>query len=239
MGAKRCLMWGIAILPSWFTRLTRKNEQVMAPDDQQVAALQAYFEMMSELFLRQKLDDVKPGDDARHRALAHTATVLRSVDVARRATLIRFLSQSGLVLLGIGTDLQTLNLSGADLSHLTLGKVRLSEANLSHAKLMSGDLRGADLKGANLSWADLRGAKLGKTDLRGADLSRARLVSTNLGYAILSRTKLISAILRAANLSRAYLGAADLSGADLSGAALRDASVTQEQVHQARPGKPG
>ena len=209
MGAKRCLMWGIAILPSWFTRLTRKNEQVMAPDDQQDAALQAYFEMMSELFLRQKLDDVKPGDDARHTALAHTATVLRSVDVARRATLIRFLSQSGLVLLGIGTDLQTLNLSGADLSHLTLGKVRLSEANLSHAKLMSGDLRGADLKGANLSWADLRGAKLGKTDLRGADLSRA----------VLSRV--------------------NLSGADLSGAALRDASITQEQVHQARPGKPG
>jgi hypothetical protein len=33
------------------------------------------------------------------------------------------LSQSGLVLLGIGADLQMLNLSGADLSHLTLGKV--------------------------------------------------------------------------------------------------------------------
>src|SRR5260370_787067 len=184
MKAKRCLMWGIAILPSWFTRLTRKNEQVMAPDDQQDAALQAYFEMMSELFLKQKLGDVKPGDDARHTALTHTATALQSFDVARRATLIRFLSQSGLVLLGIGTDLQTLNLSGAD-------------------------------------------------------LSRARLVSTNLGYAILSRTKLISAILRAANLSRAYLDAADLSGADLSGAALRDASITQEQLHQARPSKPG
>lgn len=123
MRAKRCLKWDIAILPSWFTRLTRENEQVMAPDDQQDAVLQAYFEMMSELFLKQELGDVEPGDDARH-----TATVLRSVDVARRATLIRFLSQSGLVLLGIGTDLQTLNLSGADLGHLALGKVRLLES---------------------------------------------------------------------------------------------------------------
>ena len=35
------------------------------------------------------------------------------------------------------------------------------------------------------------------------------------------------------------LSRVNLSGADLSGAALRDATVTQEQVHQARPGKPG
>src|SRR5260370_37663656 len=97
-------MWGIAILPSWFTRLTRKNEQEMAPDDQQDAALQAYFEMMSELFLKQKLGDVKPGDDARHTALTHTATALQSVDVARRATLIRCLVQCGVALLAIATD---------------------------------------------------------------------------------------------------------------------------------------
>ncbi len=139
MRAKHWGIWRVAILPSRLTRLTRKNEQTMVSDHKQDAAVQAYVETMSALLLKQEVCDAKPDEEAQRQALAHTATVLRSVDVAHRATLIRFMSQSGLMLLGIGTDLQTLNLSGADLGHLTLGKVRLSEANLSQAKLMSGD----------------------------------------------------------------------------------------------------
>ena len=214
MRAKHGWMWRVAILPSRLTRLTCQNEQAMACDYEQDAEVQAYVETMSALFLKQEMRDARPDAEAHHRALAHTATVLRSVNVARRATLIRFLSQSGLVLLGIGTDLQTLNFAGADLSHLALGKVKLSEAKLSQAKLMSGDLAGADLRGANL----------GKTDLRGADLSRAMLSCADLRGADLS----------GATLKEAYLGEADLRGA-----ALRDARITQEQVHQARPGTSG
>ena len=239
MRAKHGWVWRVALLPSRLTRLTRPDEQAMASADEQDAAVQAYVETMSALFLKQEVREATLDEEAQHTALAHTATVLRSFDVAHRATLIRFLSQSGLVLLGIGTDLQTLNLSGADLGHLTLGKVRLSEANLSHAKLMSGDLRGADLKGTNLRWADLRGADLSRAmlscaNLRGADLSGALLKEAYLGEADLS-----DADLSWADLRGAYLGAADLRGADLSGAALRDACVTQEQVHQARPSTSG
>jgi hypothetical protein len=204
MRAKPYLLWAGSKISSWFTYLTHKNEQVMTPDNEQDSAVQAYRETMSALFLKQEVPEAKADEEARYRALAYTVTVLRSISVARRAILIEFLSQSGLLLLGIGTDLQALNLNGADLSHLNLGKVKLSEANLSHAKLMNGDLRDADLRGANLSWADLRGANLSKSDLRGTDLSRA------------------------------YLHAAYLSGADLSGAILRDAVVTPEQVRQAR-----
>src|SRR3981081_1166752 len=112
MSAKRCLNWAIALLPSWFTWLTRKNEQATAPGNEQDAAVQVYVETMSALFLKQGSHEVKLDDEAQHSVLAYTVTVLRSVDVARRATLIRFLSQSGLMLLGIGTHLQTLNLSG-------------------------------------------------------------------------------------------------------------------------------
>ncbi len=56
---------------------------------------------------------------------------------------------------------------------------------------------------------------------------------------MLSCANLRGADLSGALLKDAYLGEAALRGADLSGAALRDASITQEQVHQARPGTSG
>jgi Pentapeptide repeats (8 copies) len=173
MRIKRCQWWGVSLITSWFTSVKRKNEPMMIPDNEQDAAVQAYVETMSALVLKQELPDTKPDEEARNRALARTAAVLRSVDVARRAMLIRFLSQSGLVALGIGADLQALNLIGSDLSHLNLGKVRLSEANLSHARLMSVDLRGADLRGANLSGAVLRDASVTQEQVQQARQSKS------------------------------------------------------------------
>ena len=53
MRAIRLLLWGIALHPSWLTRLTPKNEQEMASDREQDAAVQAYVETMSTLILKQ------------------------------------------------------------------------------------------------------------------------------------------------------------------------------------------
>jgi len=96
--------------------------------------------------------------------------------------------------------------------------------DLSKADLSGDDLSGADLEGANLFNVNLSGANLSGADLFDAHLSDADLVNTNL-----SRAALNGAILNGAILSGANLSGADLLHADLAGA-----SVTQEQLNEAR-----
>jgi hypothetical protein len=85
---------------------------------------------------------------------------------------------------------------------------------------------------------------LGKADLHEANLVEAFLLGANLGGANLTRADLTGADLRGADLHEALLALADLRGADLSGADLRgafllgadlgEATVTNEQLNEAR-----
>lgn len=68
------------------------------------------------------------------------------------------------------SDLQGVNLKGADLSYADL-----SEANLQSASLRGVDLSYADMEQANLQNADLRGAILIGTNFRSVDLSQTHL----------------------------------------------------------------
>jgi uncharacterized protein YjbI with pentapeptide repeats len=76
----------------------------------------------------------------------------------------------------------TLDLSGADLSHLNLTGADfkgalLKNTNLSAARLANADLLEADLRGAKLQGTNLIKASLCRADLTGVDLSGATLQS--------------------------------------------------------------
>lgn len=112
-------------------------------------------------------------------------------------------------------NIETVDLSGAD----------LNGADFINADLNGAEFSGADLNGANLSGANLRSANLSGADLINADLSGANLSDANLRFANLS-----GANLRYTNLSGADLRYANLSGADLNCTLLSDANLSDANL---------
>src|SRR4051812_33970101 len=71
----------------------RKIEEQRAQD----AALQAYLDQMTQLLLHEKLRASQLEDEVRIVARARTLAVLRVLDGARRATVLQFLYEAGLI----------------------------------------------------------------------------------------------------------------------------------------------
>jgi hypothetical protein len=129
-----------------------KTEREIAADNQRDVALQAYLDKMSELLLHEKLRDSAAEDEIQKIARVRTLTVLRGLDPIRKAGVIQFLHESGL----IDIEKCIINLRGADLRRA--------------------GLRGAILRGATLREADLSRADLSRATLRGASVTREQLV---------------------------------------------------------------
>src|SRR6266480_1031850 len=106
----------------WFTTRQGKVADAENKDNQREAALQAYIDKISELLLHEHLsellldkplDEESPGDtQVVIIALARTTTVLRILDQDRRGSLIRFLSQAGILTKCIEDELVGIDLSG-------------------------------------------------------------------------------------------------------------------------------
>jgi uncharacterized protein YjbI with pentapeptide repeats len=152
-------------------------------------ALPAYLDQMVRL-LNDKdrpLRRCEGSEEVSILAKGRTHRVLPKLDSERKARVLQFLYETGLII----KDRSVIDLLGAD----------LREADLRGVNLRGADLRGADLSRANLVGADLRGADLREANLREANLHWADLISANLSGAYVGRTD---------------LSLADLSGADLS-----------------------
>jgi uncharacterized protein YjbI with pentapeptide repeats len=199
-----------------------EHEQTLALDRQREAALQTYFDRMTELLLEKKLLKSKNGDEIRTVAITLTISTMFSLDTRRNCLLMRFLSEAKLIgqkdpiikfenndlnkVSWSEGDLRGLNLSNLDFSVADMSRAFLSEANLSGAKLNGANLIEAFLKGANLSGAKLNGADLSGAFLKGADLSGA-----DLSEAILTEAFLEGAIVNYEQLAQT----ASLDGATL------------------------
>jgi hypothetical protein len=224
----------------WFNRQQRERELEIAREQRereveiadgraQEEALQAYLDQIGNLLLEKDrpLRQSKERDEVRTLARARTLTVLRRLDGERKASVLQFLYESGL----ISKNRVVVDLGGADLNEAKLSEANLEGANLSEAKLGAADLRQATLGGANLRNADLRNADLRYADLREADLRVAELISTDLRYADLRNADLSD--LRYADLSEAELRVAKLGGAKLREADLSGATgITNEELEQ-------
>src|SRR5215207_6311578 len=142
----------------WFNAQQREREQHIANERAQDEALQAYLDQMSDMLIpnndQPSLSDEHPPDSLKTVARARTLTVLPRLAGDRKARVVQFLYESGLIHRGGAV----LDLSGADLIAAYLIAVDLKEVDLRLANLSGASLRGADLQ-ANLFRADLSGAK--------------------------------------------------------------------------------
>jgi hypothetical protein len=128
-----------------FTRSENRATQAAAERRAQDDALQAYLDHMSELLIPKKdqpsLYRARPGDSLSEVARARTLTALPRLDGNRKARVVQFLYEAGL----ITTGRPVLDLSGADLSYAELSYAELSYANLRHANLSYATLINTDL----------------------------------------------------------------------------------------------
>jgi Pentapeptide repeats (8 copies) len=158
-----------------FTRSENRATQAAAERRAQVDALQAYLDHMSDMLIpktdQPSLYKARPGDSLSSVARARTFTVLPRLDGDRKARVVQFLYESGL----IAKNRPIVDMRGADLRGAVLRAANLSEADLGGA-VLSADLNyhGTVPIRADLSGADLSGAVLNEAVLSGARLSEAR-----------------------------------------------------------------
>jgi uncharacterized protein YjbI with pentapeptide repeats len=209
-------------------------EREIATDNQKEEALQAYFDRMADLLLKDKLSKFSQ-EEVRNVARIRTLSVLRGLDPKRKGLVLLFLKDSGLIDREAVIDLCGADLSKAQVPYASLGRINLSEASLSGADLQGAGLAksylsGTDLKGANLVGANLSGADLFEANLSGADLSHAKLNGANLNGANLRGCRLNGANLAEADLTGVNLSVGDLIGANLQKANLGGANLSEADL---------
>jgi len=114
-------------------------------------------------------------------------------------------------------------------------KYQLETVDLSGAELQSVDLRGADLKGVNFSGADLRGARLDRAVLTETNFVRASLQGAYFIDADLQKAVFVRADLSGAELTRADLRGVDFREAELAGSTWSGATISRKtRLHRIR-----
>jgi hypothetical protein len=113
--------------------------------------------------------------------------------------------------LNLKTDLAGGNFLGAVLNSVQLSGANLSRSNFRGAILTDADLSEANLSNANFSGADLSGAYLESANLQNADFHKAslalvNLISTDLSHANLTQTNIINANLSGATVTETLFG---------------------------------
>jgi uncharacterized protein YjbI with pentapeptide repeats len=113
----------------WFNRQQRGQELQTADRRAQDDALQAYLDQMSDMLIpnndQPSLSDKHPPDSLKTVARARTLTVLPRLDRERKARVVGFLYEAGLIVKGRPiVDLAVADLSGADLSGADLSYAR-------------------------------------------------------------------------------------------------------------------
>jgi len=232
-------------------------EREIALDKQQEEALQIYIDRMADLLLAAKLKTNKK-KEVRDVARTRTLTVLSRLDGKRKAVVVLFLMEAGLITNKPVVDISGANLRNVDLSFAELSGVYLHHVDLSGANLSYSDLSGADLSDTHLSDgflrdekhalpANLSNANLSGANLTRADLVRAKLRGANITNANLNRASMIEADLSAegsagllfptnlsgANLQGVHLGKANLANAILTNADLSNAMLAGTNLSQA------
>lgn len=170
----------VLALGAWLLDGSRKrSERLIEEERQRQHTLEQYFDFMTPLLSDAKLS-LDGVDSVRSLARTRTLAVLRLLDGGRKAQLVQFLHEAGLIGKPPVIPLTGANLDKADFDEATLAGVELRGVYLRGASLRHANLRGADLRGSDLSGADLRAAYLDKADLRQAILAKAQLAGARL-----------------------------------------------------------
>jgi uncharacterized protein YjbI with pentapeptide repeats len=219
------------------------RERGIAADGRREDALRAYLQQMSGLMLERNLRTSRPGSEVQAVARAFTLTVLRRLDPSRKAVVVRFLAQAGL----IGSELSAwprildfrhphprlparmpppkIDLNGAD----------LRDAPLRRIDLAANSLEGADLRGADFRQAYLIATKFDRADLRNADFGGAAMGE---GIVVGRPTSFFGACVTGARFAYADMSGSDFGAygwnVNLSHANLRGADLSGARLHQVK-----
>lgn len=205
---------GLAVTVHEFD-VQQTSNAAQALDQQRQDTLNEYLDDMSALVLQYGLTTSKPNSPTRAIAVARTLTAVRNLDGSRKATIIRYLWEAGLL-----TGPQPIvNINGADLNLVVFTNVVL---------------KGVDLVKLALNYAQINGAQLAAADLSGSALFDATMIGANLTSANLTYSDPIGASLTDATLTRANLRYADLDGADFAGATLTGADL-KDATYNSKP----
>ena len=225
-------------------QLQHEADQQSILDQQRQATLVTYLDDMRDLLLNRGLLTSKPNDEVRVIARTETLSAMRQLDGKRNGFLVQFLqdahligSHSGNIVSFAGADLNSIDLSGTNLSGTNLSSADLSGANLSGANLSSATLTKADLSSAILSSATLLGATLIDAALSSATLTYTTLADAiftdaNFTAATLTDVTLTGANFTAANFTTATLTGSDLTAANFTAADLYSTNLTNDQITQ-------
>ena len=174
VGARGQIMIAVlAVYVSWQQYVISKDLTIQQNRITQQQTIDTYFQGISDLVLD---DEGMLEDWPQERAIAEgrTAALLGSVDAAGKSKILRFLSQSRLIVpllrdSRIGRPI--LDGSGGYVEDRAAG-VRVIDLGVM--------LAGSDLSGQDLRWTDLSEANLVRADLSGCDLAKANLARTVL-----------------------------------------------------------
>jgi uncharacterized protein YjbI with pentapeptide repeats len=215
----------------------KEREASAALDAQREAALQKYFDAVSDLLLRPSSPEItataatdsKNGERAdpwdveispiiASLIRARTLTTLTMLDPKRKGSLIRFLLDAYLLQHYPSRKNRPIDLTGAD----------LRDADLTRLSLRNVRLRNVDLTGADLRWCELKDAVVDESTKLD---QKWQLVSDVVNrYHTLGRD-LRNADLRDAHLGEARLSGFDLRGTNLSGAVLDLAHLDDTKIN--------
>ncbi|HEX6796355.1 MAG TPA: hypothetical protein VF116_01435 [Ktedonobacterales bacterium] len=102
----------LAVISVLFSIQQNQKSLLASEHQQQDSALTACMEQLTRLLVEQDLKRAPQGSPVRDVARAHALTALRRVDEPRRAVLLHFLDESGL----LGKDAPLVDLSGVELA---------------------------------------------------------------------------------------------------------------------------
>lgn len=193
------LILGIA---GWYlANLGRKSEKNSLHERYQTENIHGYLELMTNLLLKEGLKSDPKNEIVRTIARTHSIRLLRESDNNRKAIVLQFLNESGLI--------------EAD------PIVNLNGGNIEYANLEGIVLRGVSIKGAYFLHCNLKMAKLNNSDFTGsnfnfADVTDAIFQNTNLTYANFIGAKVINCDLRTSNLEGTNFSDAYLSGTKIT-----------------------
>ncbi len=198
------------------------------------AVTQAYLDQMTQLLLHEGLRTSENEAEVRSVARARTLTALRVLDASRKATIVQFLYEAGLITASKwpvdafgfiiahsscepassrseeGAYVEALQRAGIAGETMKLRSKKPREkvgivVDLSGADLTGVNLAGCDLDGISLSGTNLSGANFAGANLTGASLIRANLTAVNFAATNLTWSDLVCAELKKTNFSDADL----------------------------------
>jgi uncharacterized protein YjbI with pentapeptide repeats len=240
-------------LGAYFLNRSEKNREISVEEkraalereimigNQRHTALQAYFEKMTDLLIKENIrdlqKDVKVNNskktetgrrqlEALSAARAWTKTTLSYLNYNQKSIVIEFLLANDLIY----TEKTLIDLSDEDLEGVTfhrrnLSKVRLCEAILTNAKFDGCWLNDADLTHTNLNGATFNKCKMYKTNLYETDASGARFLSTEMDEAVFACSNLADATFKNIDASSVNFAYAKAQKANFEGAKLQKANL--------------